>query len=83
MNIAGNALMVDPRLPGGPPTMLIAGDDDAAKATARGVLDAFGWETADVGGIVASRWLEGVAMAWIWYGFRTGTWGHAFKLLGP
>ena len=30
-NIVGNALMVDPKLPGGPPTMLIAGNDDGAK----------------------------------------------------
>jgi predicted dinucleotide-binding enzyme len=80
-NIAGNRLMIDPDLPGGPPTMFIAGDDDAAKATATEILESFGWETADIGGIEASRWLEGMAMAWIWYGFRTGTWNHAFKLL--
>jgi predicted dinucleotide-binding enzyme len=81
-NIAGNRLMVDPDLPGGPPTMFIAGDDEAAKARTIEILHSFGWEAADLGGIVASRWLEGIAMAWIWYGFRTGTWNHAFKLLG-
>lgn len=61
--------------------MFIAGDDEAAKGTAREMLDTFGWETIDLGGIAASRWLEAMAMAWIAHGFRTGTWGHAFKLL--
>jgi predicted dinucleotide-binding enzyme len=80
-NIAGNTQMVEPSLPGGPPTMFIAGNEDSAKATATEILDSFGWETADLGGIEASRWLEAMAMAWIVYGFRAGTWGHAFKLL--
>jgi predicted dinucleotide-binding enzyme len=80
-NIVGNPYMVDPDLPGGPPTMFIAGNDDDARATTTEILTSFGWETADLGGIEASRWLEGIAMAWITYGFRTGTWGHAFKLL--
>jgi 8-hydroxy-5-deazaflavin:NADPH oxidoreductase len=32
-NIVGNIHMVDPKLPGGPPDMWIAGDDEAAKKT--------------------------------------------------
>jgi glycerol-3-phosphate dehydrogenase len=36
---------------------------------------------ADLGGIEASRWLEAMCMAWVAYGARTGTWGHAFELL--
>jgi predicted dinucleotide-binding enzyme len=80
-NIVGNAFMVDPDLPGGPPTMFIAGDSDEAKATVRALLDDFGWETSDLGGIGASRYLEALAMVWILHGFRTGTWAHAFKLL--
>jgi len=80
-NPVGNALMVDPELPGGPPTMFIAGNDDEAKATVTGLLEETGWDVADLGGIEASRWLEPMCLAWTYYGFRTGTWSHAFKLL--
>jgi predicted dinucleotide-binding enzyme len=83
-NTVGYRLMVRPDLPGGPPTMLICGDDENAKAVVAAVLEDFGWLTADLGGIFASRAIEGVALAWILYGRRTGTHDHAFKLLlGP
>jgi 8-hydroxy-5-deazaflavin:NADPH oxidoreductase len=82
-NTVGNALFVDPQLPGGPPTMFIAGNDDAAKATVTKLLEDTGWEVADLGGIEASRWLEAMCMAWVSYGARTGTWNHAWKLLKP
>ena len=82
-NTVGNALMVDPPLPGGPPTMFIAGDDDAAKGTVTGLLEETGWDVADLGGIEASRYLEPMCLAWMAYGFRAGSWGHAFKLLHP
>lgn len=80
-NTVGNALMVDPDLPGGPPTMLLAGDDDAAKQVVAALLRDTGWDAADLGGIEASRWLEAMCMAWTAYGFATGTWTHAFRLL--
>src|SRR3954465_4782014 len=80
-NTVGNALMVDPDLPGGPPTMFLAGNDPAAKATVTELLEQTGWGGADLGGIEASRWLEAMCMAWTTYGFATGTWNHAFKLL--
>jgi hypothetical protein len=80
-NTVGNALMVDPQLPGGPPTMCIGGDDEAAKRTITQLLVDTGWDVADLGGIDASRYLEPLCMAWVAYGVRNGTWGHAFKLL--
>jgi 8-hydroxy-5-deazaflavin:NADPH oxidoreductase len=80
-NSVGNALMVDPDLPGGPPTMFVAGNDAAAKATVTRLLEETGWDVADLGGIEASRWLEALCMAWVAYGFTSGGWGHAFKLL--
>ena len=80
-NSVGNTLFVDPQLPGGPPTMFIAGNDDAAKGTVTQLLEDTGWEVADLGGIEASRWLEAMCMAWVAYGARTGTWNHAWKLL--
>ncbi len=81
-NIVGNAHMFRPDFPGGPPDMFIAGNDDGAKKTVTEILKSFGWSSVvDLGGIEASRYLEAMAMAWILYGFRTGTWNHAFKLL--
>ena len=82
-NTVGNALMVDPQLPGGPPTMFIAGDDDAAKETVTELLRATGWDVADLGGIQASRWLEAMCVAWTVFGRQNGTWDHAFRLLRP
>jgi 8-hydroxy-5-deazaflavin:NADPH oxidoreductase len=80
-NTVGNGLMVDPRLPGGPPTMFIGGDDGEAKATVTRLLEETGWDVADLGGIEASRCLEPMCLAWVSYGAATGSWGHAFKLL--
>jgi predicted dinucleotide-binding enzyme len=80
-NTVGNALMVDPDLPGGPPTMFIAGDDAEAKDVVAALLRQTGWDVADMGGIAASRWLEAMCMAWVSYGATNGTWGHAFRLL--
>jgi predicted dinucleotide-binding enzyme len=80
-NTVGNALMVDPDLPGGPPTMFIAGDDPPAKATVTKLLEDTGWDVADLGGLQASRWLEAMCMVWTAYGMAAGTWTHAFRLL--
>jgi predicted dinucleotide-binding enzyme len=82
-NSVGNTLFVDPELPGGPPTMFIAGNDVDAKATVTALLTDTGWDVADLGGIEASRYLEAMCMAWVAYGARTGTWDHAFRLLRP
>lgn len=80
-NIVGNAHMFRPDFPGGPPDMFIAGNDAAAKDVVSQILNEFGWEVIDLGGIESSRYLEPLAMTWITYGFRTNTWNHAFKLL--
>jgi 8-hydroxy-5-deazaflavin:NADPH oxidoreductase len=80
-NIVGNASMVRPQFPGGPPDMFICGNDATAKRTVTDIGTAFGWPTIDLGGIEIARYLEPLAMVWITYGFRTNTWNHAFKLL--
>lgn len=82
-NTVGNALMVDPDLPGGPPSMFIGGDSDEAKATVTALLQDTGWDVVDLGGIEASRCLEPMCIAWVLHGVRTGTWNHAFRLLRP
>jgi predicted dinucleotide-binding enzyme len=80
-NIVGAPFMVDPAFPGGPPTMFIAGDDEGARDEVRAICEDFGWEVVDLGPMAAARYLEPMAMAWIVHGFRSGTWGHAFRLL--
>jgi 8-hydroxy-5-deazaflavin:NADPH oxidoreductase len=73
--------MVHPKYAGGPPTMFVAGDDADAKATVRSILNDFGWECADIGGIVSARYLEAMCMVWLMYGESSGIWNHAFKIL--
>ena len=80
-NIVGNTHMFKPNFPGGPPDMFICGNDEAAKKTVTGLLEAFGWPVMDLGGIEASRYLEPMAMVWILTFFKMGTGNHAFKLL--
>lgn len=80
-NIVGAGHMVNPSFPDGPPDMFIRGNDADAKETVTGVLQTFGWSTIDVGDIKGARLLEPLALLWIDYGFRTGGWDHAFKLL--
>ena len=81
-NTVGNTLMFKPDLPGGPPDMLICGNDEGAKKQMAGILKDFGWGAVyDLGGIEASRYLEAMCIVWVLYGARTGGWNHAFKLL--
>jgi predicted dinucleotide-binding enzyme len=77
----GNALMVNPDLPGGPPTMFICGNDAGAKSEVTEILDLFGWETEDMGGAEAARAIEPLCILWCIPGFNNNQWMHAFKLL--
>ncbi|OGC93493.1 MAG: DNA-binding protein [candidate division Zixibacteria bacterium RBG_16_48_11] len=80
-SIVGNAHMVNPQFPGGPPDMFICGNDTEAKKKVMEILKDFGWPAIDLGGIEMSRYLEPLAMVWIVHGFSSNTWNHAFKLL--
>lgn len=80
-NSVGSAFMVNPSFPGGRPTMFVAGDDPSAKAVVSGILDAFGWDTQDVGRAASARPLEALCQLWCARGFAQGKWAHAFKLL--
>ena len=77
----GNARMVDPDFGGRRPTMFICGDDAAAKGTASGILDEFGWDVADMGGVEAARAIEPLCILWCIPGFLSNEWTHAFALL--
>ncbi|MGC4121884.1 MAG: NADPH-dependent F420 reductase [Myxococcales bacterium] len=80
-NTVGNAHMVHPSFPGGPPDMFICGNDDGAKKTVAELVKNFGWGVIDTGGIEGARLLEPMCLLWVGYGVRTNTWNHAFKLL--
>jgi 8-hydroxy-5-deazaflavin:NADPH oxidoreductase len=80
-NSVGNGCMVNPRFADGPPSMFICGNDEAAKKMVRGILDQFGWETADMGKAEAARAIEPLCMLWCIPGFLRNDWVHAFKLL--
>jgi predicted dinucleotide-binding enzyme len=80
-NIVTSSLMFRPQLPGGPPTMLIAGNDAKAKETVSSILKDFGWPAIDIGPIRGARWLEAMCMAWVLAGMARGNWVQAFKLL--
>ena len=81
-NSVGNACMVNPKFKGGKPTMFICGNDEGAKKAVAGILDQFGWETADMGKAEAARAIEPLCMLWCIPGFLRNDWVHAFKLLG-
>jgi len=81
-NTVNNALMVDPgfapRLP-----MFIAGNDETAKRAVAEILDEFGWDALDVGGIEQSRQLESLVLLWVAVGRARGAWDHAPAFVTP
>jgi 8-hydroxy-5-deazaflavin:NADPH oxidoreductase len=80
-NSVGASCMINPKFAGGKPTMFICGNNDGAKQAVTGILDQFGWETADMGGAEAARAIEPLCMLWCIPGFLRNEWFHAFKLL--
>ena len=80
-NSVGAARMVDPQYAAGRPSMFICGGDQAAKDVVARLLDQFGWDVEDMGGVEAARAIEPLCMLWCIPGFRHNQWTHAFKLL--
>lgn len=81
LNSVGAASMVNPEFKDGKPTMFICGNSETAKKTVGGILNQFGWETADMGKAEAARAIEHLCMLWCIPGFTRNRWTHAFKLL--
>jgi len=79
----GNALMINPQLKGGKPTMFICGNNAEAKKTVGAILDQFGWETWDMGPVEAARAIEPLCILWCIPGFTRNDWVHALKMLTP
>jgi 8-hydroxy-5-deazaflavin:NADPH oxidoreductase len=80
-NTVGNAHMVKPKFPGGPPDMFLCGNDEEAKKLVSQICEQFGFGVIDIGGIDGSRHLEPMSMVWVLHGFRAKSWNHAFKML--
>ena len=80
-NSVGSAFMVNPAFENGPPTMFICGDDAAARAQVASLVQAFGWEVADMGPAVAARGIEPLCILWCIPGLQRNEWRHAFRLL--
>ncbi|MEO7311651.1 MAG: hypothetical protein ABIX01_14705 [Chitinophagaceae bacterium] len=79
-NSVGNAGMYKPQL-GETPTMFICGNDDSAKETVTGILNSFGWDTADMGRAESAAAIESLCILWCIPGFLNNQWNHAYKLL--
>ena len=77
----GNALMVNPDVAGGKPTMFICGDDEGARKAVTNVLVLFGWDVEDMGKAEAARAIEPLCILWCIPGFLRNQWNHAFKLV--
>ncbi len=69
--------MANPRLGSRAASMLICGDDAAAKAVVKQLSDELGFETADVGPLSIARLLEPYAPLWIHMCVGLG-WGPDF-----
>jgi predicted dinucleotide-binding enzyme len=77
----GNALMVNPSMTEGKPSMFICGDSESAKSETKTLLEKFGWDVADMGKATAARAIEPLCMLWCIPGFLNNSWGHAFSFI--
>ena len=81
-NHIGAPLMVNPQFKSGEkPTMFICGNDAGAKKDVTEITTLFGFETEDMGTVVAARAIEPLAMLWCIPGFRENRWDHALRLI--
>lgn len=82
LNTMTSALMLAPAaVNGGDHSVFICGNDAAAKDEVTKILDRFGWETEDMGGVEGARAIEPLCILWCLPGFLRGEWKHALKLL--
>jgi predicted dinucleotide-binding enzyme len=57
--------MMDPSETGGPVSVPLVGDNDAAKSTVAALVQGMGLEPIDVGGLKMAHWVEGMLVIWI------------------
>jgi predicted dinucleotide-binding enzyme len=65
LNTVGSGVMDKARGYPVPPAMFLAGDDEAAKAEAAGLLTDLGFSPIDAGGLKLARLLEPFGLVWI------------------
>jgi 8-hydroxy-5-deazaflavin:NADPH oxidoreductase len=84
-NTAFAARQADPRVSGGLRVDgYVAGDDEDAKATVLGLVEAIGFNPVDAGGLAMARYLEGMAWLNITMQMKHGwSWQASWKLVGP
>ena len=70
-NTLNTRQMIDPASSGGPVSIPLAGNDDAAKATVAELVAGMGLEPVDVGPIENAHFVEGMLVLWM-YGRVTG-----------
>lgn len=81
-NTVGNALFFRPQLQAGlRGDMFLCGDDNGAKQRTAQLVQEFGWEPVDIGGIDTSHYLEATCMVWILNAMKNSGWNRAFKLV--
>ena len=81
-NTIGAEHYAHPNFAGEQATMLIAGDDPAAKNVVAGLARDLGFEPIDAGGIVQAGALEALAFAWVQLSRTLGR-DFAFRVLTP
>jgi 8-hydroxy-5-deazaflavin:NADPH oxidoreductase len=81
-NIVPAPVMIHPEIKGVPATMLIAGNDEAAKVEVNRILKEFGWPgSVDLGKIEEARWLEAMVPLWVRVASKLGDFNVAFRVL--
>jgi predicted dinucleotide-binding enzyme len=81
LNSCGYSMMINPDFGEVKPTMFICGNDADAKAQVSQIMDLFGWETCDMGGVKTARAIEPLCQLWCIRAYGKGKGYHAFKLL--
>jgi len=79
-NSVGSAFMVKPSFKS-KPAMFICGNDAGAKQEVSGLLEKWGWQSVDMGGVEVARPIEALCQLWCAPGFLKNDWKHAFAWL--
>jgi predicted dinucleotide-binding enzyme len=83
-NTAFASRQTDPTVSGLRADGYVAGDDEDAKATVLGLVEAIGFNPVDTGGLAMARYLEGMAWLNISLQMKNGwSWQAGWKLVGP
>jgi 8-hydroxy-5-deazaflavin:NADPH oxidoreductase len=81
-NIVPAPVMVQPKIGAETATMIIAGNDEPAKAEVDRILREFGWSgSVDIGGIEGARWLETLTPLWVRVALKLGNFNFAFRAI--